>query len=287
MPVSTPFYLLLISLAAGIAAALVLAPPRQTGAGYARTMALVGLGCLAAALAYDLWFRLGGGGRGLLDAPAGHLAASGPALAALLLGLFVARLGGQEPPGRALPVAAALAAGVAAAAMPVLILASPPEPEGSRMMWSVAAAQGAAGAAVLGGGMSAMLLGHFYLVVPGLAIAPLRLLTRLFVLALGLKLLLGLVALSSAGWERAWPALPAAGTAGGDPLEGMLTGMVPLIMRVLFGLAGALVLGVMGERTVAMRSTQSATGILYGAVVFVLLGEFAAGHLLVARGLPL
>ncbi len=284
MPVSTPFYLLLISLAAGIAAALVLAPPRQTGAGYARTMALVGLGCLAAALAYDLWFRLGGGGRGLLDAPAGHLAASGPALAALLLGLFVARLGGQEPPGRALPAAAALAAGVAAAAMPVLILASPPEPEGSRMMWSVAAAQGVAGAAVLGGGMSAMLLGHFYLVVPGLAIAPLRLLTRLFVLALGLKLLLGLVALSSAGWERAWPALPAAG---GDPLEGMLTGMVPLIMRVLFGLAGALVLGVMGERTVAMRSTQSATGILYGAVVFVLLGEFAAGHLLVARGLPL
>jgi hypothetical protein len=38
---------------------------------------------------------------------------------------------------------------------------------------------------------------------------------------------------------------------------------------------------------VAIRSTQSATGILYAAVVFVLIGEYAAGHLLVAQGLPL
>ena len=70
-----------------------------------------------------------------------------------------------------------------------------------------------------------------------------------------------------------------------DPVGALMVGIIPLLMRVLFGLAGALLLGIMAYRTVVIRSTQSATGILYAAVVFVLVGEYAAGHLLVSQGI--
>jgi hypothetical protein len=209
-------------------------------------------------------------------------------MAAVLLVLFLARLGREPLPGRLLPGLAAMASGGGVALTPVLIVASPPAPDLSALLGSLAAVQGLAGALVLGAAMSAMLLGHFYLVVPGLAIAPLRRLTRGFVGAVGLKILLGGLAVSSLGLPGSWLAsAPAPAHPGVDPVGALLLGTVPLLMRVLFGLVGALILGLMSERTVAIRSTQSATGILYAAVVFVLIGEYAAGHLLVAQGLPL
>jgi hypothetical protein len=42
----------------------------------------------------------------------------------------------------------------------------------------------------------------------------------------------------------------------------------------------------MVDRTARIRSTQSATGLLYVALVFVLFGELIASYLWAASGLP-
>lgn len=273
LPVSSALHLLLLGLGGGLAAVLALVPVRRTSSGFARTITLVALGALLAAQAQDLYFRAAGGRPGL-DSTQGHTAALSTLLATLILAAFVAALRRPGEPGRMLPIAAALF-GLGALAVTAALIAgtTPPSNAGLEVL---AAAQGMAAAGVLGSSLAAMLLGHFYLVVPGLAIEPLRDLTRILVGALLLRSLLSGVALAMVG-------LPPSGP---EP-DAQLMAVVLLTMRLMFGLAGPLVLGIMAERTVAIRSTQSATGILYGVVVFVLIGESVAAHLLVRTGVPL
>ena len=118
-----------------------------------------------------------------------------------------------------------------------------------------------------------MVLGHWYLVQPKLAIAPLRrlcdvligiLLARLIVAAWGF-------AVSVRGGFRFF--------GGADPLpwEALI-----LSQRLLFVFGGALILAIMIRKTVALRSTMAATGLLYIAILFVWVGEFLSiylGHL--------
>ena len=269
LPVSTALHLLLLGLGVGLAAVLALIPVRRTGSGFARTITLVALGALAIAQAQDLYFRAAGGRRGL-DAPAGWVAAAATLLATFLLAGFARALRRPAEPHRGWPVAAACC-GLGALAMTAALL-----PTGDGALRLLSGAQGLAGAGVLGSSLSAMLLGHFYLVVPGLAIEPLRDLTRGFLGALLARGLLSGLALALIGLPRT-DAAP----------DVRLMAVVLLTMRLMFGLLGPLVLGIMAERTVAIRSTQSATGILYGVVVFVLIGEGVAAHLLVRTGVPL
>ena len=64
----------------------------------------------------------------------------------------------------------------------------------------------------------------------------------------------------------------AAGTpAGGQPVDATF-----VAMRWGMGLLGAAVSVYMARRTAAIRSTQSATGILYITTIFVLFGELAS-----------
>ena len=58
-------------------------------------------------------------------------------------------------------------------------------------------------------------------------------------------------------------------------------------MRLLFGLAGPLSLIVFIWKTVEIRSTQSATGILYVQLFLVLSGELLATYLRLTAGLAL
>ncbi len=129
-----------------------------------------------------------------------------------------------------------------------------------------------AGAGVLGSVIGAMLLGHWYLVVKDLPVAPLKVLTILFFAFLGVRLaLLGIAwGMDPAGLAR----IASRGT-------------VFLIVRTLFGLGAPLAMSWMVWGTVAIRSTQAATGILYGVVVFVLMGEAASRFLLLQTGFPL
>jgi hypothetical protein len=124
-------------------------------------------------------------------------------------------------------------------------------------------------AALLGAAVTAMLLGHFYLIAPGMSLTPLmRLLTALFV-ATGLRMLL-------AGWGLwSW-------TTDHSLINWEDETVLWLPVRWGLGFGGPLVLGWMARSAAKIRSTQSATGILYVVVVFAILGELTS-QLLVAN----
>jgi hypothetical protein len=133
---------------------------------------------------------------------------------------------------------------------------------------------------LLGAAASAMILGHFYLVVLDLPISALRKLTLLLVVGLALRALVvgfALLGPSEAGFEGA--RLVASGLWSADG--------VFVWMRLLFGIAGPLSLIWFIWKTVEIRSTQSATGILYVQLFLVLSGELLAKYLRVAAGLAL
>lgn len=120
----------------------------------------------------------------------------------------------------------------------------------------------------------AMVLGHWYLVQPKLALAPLR---RLCDVLLGILV----VRLAVSGW----------GVASGLREGPLLSSLEPipweaiiLCQRLLFGFVGALVLAVLIRKTVALRSTMSATGLLYIAILFVWVGEFLSLYLWSSTG---
>ena len=58
------------------------------------------------------------------------------------------------------------------------------------------------------------------------------------------------------------------------------------LFRVVWGLAGPLALSYFIWRTAEMKSNQAAPGLLYVALVFVLIGELLSSYLTVATGFP-
>jgi hypothetical protein len=125
--------------------------------------------------------------------------------------------------------------------------------------------------AVLGAAVSAMLLGHSYLISPTMTIVPLRrLLIALFV-ALALRVNLAFIGL----WQ--WTAEHSLANLETETLLWLAT-------RWLLGLIAPLVLGWMAWETARIRSTQSATGILYVVVIMCFLGELMSLLLLQKTG---
>jgi hypothetical protein len=133
---------------------------------------------------------------------------------------------------------------------------------------------------LVGAATSAMVLGHWYLVVHDLPITALRRLT--VVLAGALVLRAAVVGLVLVGPVHAGFADARAVAAGLWSPDGVF-----VWMRLLFGLAGPLSLLWFIWKTVEIRSTQSATGILYVQLFLVLAGELLAKYLRVAAGFPL
>jgi hypothetical protein len=135
-------------------------------------------------------------------------------------------------------------------------------------------------ALLMGAAAGAMILGHYYLVVLDLPIQALRRLTVLLIVAIVLRT--AVVAIVLAG--PAHPGLGAARTvaAGMLSIDGVF-----VWMRLLFGIAGPLSLVWFIWKTVEIRSTQSATGILYVQLFLVMAGELLAKYLRVVVGIPL
>lgn len=115
---------------------------------------------------------------------------------------------------------------------------------------------------LLGAGMAAMLLGHWYLNAPGMKLEPLRLLILLTVAATLLRAALcgtGLV------WQMVdIPNFP--------PTDVALF----LGLRWLAGLLAPLLLAWMTWQTLKIPNTQSATGILYVVVIVTFIGELSS-----------
>jgi hypothetical protein len=133
---------------------------------------------------------------------------------------------------------------------------------------------------LLGSAAAAMTLGHYYLVVIELPIAALRRLTVMLIASLAIRaVFVGLLLVGPVHAGYAQAGLVAAGQWSADG--------VFVWMRVLFGLAGPFSLSYFIWRTVEIRSTQSATGILYVQLFLVLAGELLAKYLRITAGLPL
>ncbi len=115
-------------------------------------------------------------------------------------------------------------------------------------------------AALLGSTLAAMLLGHHYLTAPAMSIEPLK----RYVLAMGATLAVRVIL---AGVGLATLLKSGVSTHAASPMF--------LAMRWGMGVLGPGVATLLTWQTVKIRSTQSATGILYIGMTLVLFGELA------------
>lgn len=139
---------------------------------------------------------------------------------------------------------------------------------------------GTIGSALLLGSVTvSMVLGHWYLVDTTLSIAPLKDGAYWFAVAVGWRWLQVVTVLAREGWE-------VVGVTHAADFVYSTLGLF-FLFRALTGLIGPLLLAGPIVQTVRMRSTQSATGLLYVATVLVLFGELIAQFLFSATGFPL
>lgn len=222
-----------LRLALGMLSALLLLRPRHIHPRFYRTHFLIALGLTSVAV-LQLWSAA--------EVPV----ALWVALGLCFLGPIVWSVEGA-PGGRWLIVLAATALG-----------ASLEWPELNGQV-----ADDLASALLLGMAITAMLLGHSYLIAPGMTLVPLlTLLGGLFV-ALVLRAII-----AGIGWATWTP-----------PVETVSLNEVAVLwlpLRWGLGLIIPLVLAVLAWHTTRLRNTQSSTGILYIVVVFVCIGELTA-----------
>ncbi len=133
-------------------------------------------------------------------------------------------------------------------------------------VWTLNAASRLASAFLLGSTLTAMLLGHYYLTAPAMSIAPLRQFVGF--MGGGLVVRAGLAALAIG---LLWSGMSGYGSI--SPLF--------LAIRWGMGIVGVGLATVLTWNTVKIRSTQSATGILYIAMTLLLFGELSS--LILAR----
>jgi hypothetical protein len=160
---------------------------------------------------------------------------------------------------------------VAACSLAAALVAQPPQVNGAlpEMLQPIAIILSGL---VLGLVVAGMLLGHWYLNAPGMELAPLRRLIIAAVVAVGLQMVL-----SGADLIVSLPA-------GTDSSVGW---WFFVALRWSFGLVGVLMLLWMAWETLKIPNTQSATGILYVAVIGVFVGELAAQLLSAKSAFPL
>jgi len=244
--------LFLLEACAGTAVLLLFFPPQVLGRGF---FSLHGaLAALFGSLA--LWVRPSGLPYGLTAAATGLLAA-----------YTLAAHWGWAGPGRVL-----LLAGAACASWSLgrVAMVAPIEPGSA---WTVVGA--AAGGLFFGSVLLIMNLGHWYLVSRSLPFALLARGAALFAgLAIFRTLYLGLAVATHPGSE------------GLHTLVSLERDALFFLFRVLWGIVGPLALSYFIWRTAEMKSNQAATGLLYVALVFVLIGELLSSYLTVATGFP-
>jgi protein NrfD len=134
--------------------------------------------------------------------------------------------------------------------------------------------------AFLGGTCTAMVLGHWYLVLPSLQVTHLQSIVKLHIASLVVRIAVvtAAVVVAIATWQ---PGLGPSFRAYILSVDGIF-----FWMRVSFGLVGPVVLAYMTWETAKIRSTQSATGILYVDFFTVVVGEVLAKYLFLTTRVP-
>lgn len=124
-------------------------------------------------------------------------------------------------------------------------------------------------ASLVGGFVTAMLLGHWYLTAPTMTIRPLSRLNRFLAIFVGLRCVLSAGALLFAGDAPA-----------------SQTHWLWLVLRWTAGILGPAACVAMVHRILKYRNTQSATGVLFVGVILTFIGELAATLLTRELGVP-
>ena len=265
---------------AGLLGGLLAAPRAELGRFFSALHAVLALCCLLLVVP----FRMAGGDISVATPPSAARAALWGAILAGGIGLlFVAALylpqgrGGRSvlPGGRvgSWLLRLSLTCALVAVALDGWIIAGGRRP-------AVFVASAVAAGALLGVVVVAMDLGHWYLVRVRMSEAHLMRFARLMGLAVMARavLLLGGLVLY-----------------GTDSPGGLAIYLKSVAVdhgfffwqRIVFGLIGPAVFAYMVFETARIRSTQSATGILYIALIFVLIGELLARYLAVSGLGPL
>ncbi|MEK7730006.1 MAG: hypothetical protein AAB354_16485 [candidate division KSB1 bacterium] len=136
-------------------------------------------------------------------------------------------------------------------------------------------------ALMLGSVLGAMITGHWYLVNHKLTIQPLRMASLLFLGATVARALF-VIALMLYSFFSNETALAESAAA----LLSFSGNGILFWARCLIGLLGPLIFAFMIYETVKLRSTQSATGMLYATVVLVFIGEAFSKFLWFFTGIP-
>jgi protein NrfD len=244
--------LFLLEAAAGTAFLLLFFPPKTLGKGFFS---------LHGAIAFILAVLAG------LAKPTG-LSTGVVVVSGALLGAYsLAAHAGRAAAARPLLLGGAAAAAFGASRVALLAPLSP----GSG--WTVASA--AVGGLFFGAVLLTMNLGHWYLVSRSL---PFQLLAR------GATLFAALAAARAVLLGMAIAVNPRP-----EGLEALLSldrDALFFLFRVVWGVVGPLALSYFVWRTAEMKSNQAATGLLYVALVFVLIGELLSSYLTIATGFP-
>ena len=135
-------------------------------------------------------------------------------------------------------------------------------------------------AALLGGACTAMILGHWYLVLPSMDVSLLKAIVKFHIGSTIVRIAVvgAAVFLAIATWE---PGM-------GPSFQRYILSSAGIFFwqRVLFGLLGPSVLAYLTWETAKIRSTQSATGILYVDFFTVIVGELLAKYLFLSTSVP-
>lgn len=234
-----------LRLALGLILSLLLLSPRQVEPRFYRMHFLISLG-LGALAASFLWSQSDGNLRW--------------ALVIILIVGFVGSLVWSiegTPGGRILNVLMTLALGAGLWLVPIPEKVNPVTAQVNHLL----------SALVIGLATSAMLLGHSYLIAPTMSITPLIRLCIAFFIVIALRTVFASLML--------WHWLD-------DQSAVKMTDVTILWLplRWATGILGPVALGVMAYQSAKIRSTQSATGILYVLVIFCYVGELTSQLLL-------
>jgi hypothetical protein len=136
-------------------------------------------------------------------------------------------------------------------------------------------------AAMLGGACTAMILGHWYLVIPSMQVSHLQSIVKVHIVSMMART----IVVGAAVWFAlaTWQA-----ESGAPSFRRYILSVDGIFFwqRVLFGLAGPAVLSYLTWETAKIRSTQSATGILYVDFFTVVVGEVLAKYIVLATHVP-
>jgi hypothetical protein len=166
--------------------------------------------------------------------------------------------------GLGLPVLGVRTSGLSALASLIWLSAASRSPVG--ILLALNAASRALSGFLLGAVLCSMLLGHYYLTAPAMTIAPLKRTIALIGWGLAARTLLAAI-----GWATAQAAL-----GGHLSSSGEANAIALLFGRWAMGFVAAGIATYMAWKTAQIRSTQSATGILYITMIFISFGELSS-----------